>query len=544
MSKYTVDGLDLARMLTGAVALLAQHVQEINDLNVFPVADGDTGTNMMRTVEGGLSAIAQREEPSLCKVSDLFSGGALLGARGNSGVILSQFFAGVHEGLASHGTAGAAILADAYQKGVAKAYASVQNPTEGTILTVLRESVAYASSHLDSSSSVEDFYRLLTEEARRSLRRTPELLPALAEAEVIDSGGAGFLYLIQGMYSVLTGQEPVAYVPTAVAGNAPDLSRFTRDSRMELGYCTECMLRLTDAKCDPDLFQVSTLTEGLKELGGESIVAYKKDDIIKLHVHTLTPGAVLELAQRYGEFLTVKVENMALTHSDTTKVKKPKKPYSVVAVASGEGISALFEDMGCDVVVSGGQTSNPSAGELIDAFRACSADTILVLPNNKNVILTAHQAAEMYGDARVVVIETASLMQGYAALAVITPGVTDMDALVAGASRAAAGVVGIEITRAVRDATVDGRTVCEGEYMAIGDHGLLAVADTPEQAAFLALEGEEMDLMEVVTLFVGKAVTEEQRAAFSEELEDRYPDCELTVYRGGQDVYEYLIALE
>ena len=302
MSKYTVDGMDLARMLTGAVALLAQHVQEINDLNVFPVADGDTGTNMMRTVEGGLSAIAQGEEPSLCKVSDLFSGGALLGARGNSGVILSQFFAGVHEGLASHGTAGAAILADAYQKGVAKAYASVQNPTEGTILTVLRESVAYASSHLDGSSSVEDFYRLLTEEARRSLRRTPELLPALAEAEVIDSGGAGFLYLIQGMYSVLTGQEPVAYVPTAATENAPDLSRFTRDSRMELGYCTECMLRLTDAKCDPDLFQVSTLTEGLKELGGESIVAYKKDDIIKLHVHTLTPGAVLELAQRYESF--------------------------------------------------------------------------------------------------------------------------------------------------------------------------------------------------------------------------------------------------
>ena len=542
----TLDGRLFCRMLIGGASLLATHAAEINDLNVFPVADGDTGTNMSMTMEGGLSEIAASESESIGDLSRLFSRGILFAARGNSGVILSQIFAGINEGLCSYQQVTALQLAEAYRRGIKKSYAAVQNPTEGTILTVFRESVDYAASQMTETSAVEDFFKTHVEEARRSLERTKELLPVLAEADVIDSGAAGYLCIAEGMYGVLSGKEPAAYTPAAHhAHQTLDLDLFKRDSVLEFGYCTEFLLRLTTAKCDPDAFEIAPLISALETLGGESIVAYKQEDIVKVHVHTFTPGAVLGIAQAYGEFLTVKIENMSLGHSENPASKKNKtKKFSILAVASGDGIAALFTDMGVDCIVAGGQTSNPSIEELVDGFDKCEGENIIVLPNNKNVILAAKQAAALYEKAKVHVVETKNIAQGYSALSVITPGITDMDALLESATRAVKGVASVEITQAVRDAVIDGKTVNAGDYMALADGGLSALGPTAEEAVTLALAEADTDLAEIITLFVGNAVDAATRAALAEQLEEIYPDCEITVYEGGQDVYDYLIAIE
>lgn len=549
MSTRTIDGKCYVRMLLGGAALLASHREELNALNVFPVSDGDTGTNMLKTIEGGLAQAGKDNADSIGATSNCFARGVLLGARGNSGVILSQIFAGINEELESHESVDAAQLATAYKKGIAKSYAAVQNPTEGTILTVFRESTEYAAAHIGDDSSVEDFFRLHIEEARRSLAATKELLPVLAEADVVDSGAAGYLYIAEGMYEALSGKTVSYELSAQKENNEVDIDRFTRDSELEFGYCTEFLLRLTTAKVDPDTFDIERVLAVLKELGGESIVAYKQDDIVKVHVHTFTPGVVLARVQEFGEFLTIKIENMSLGHSETAEKapeQKPKrsKPFAVVAVATGEGISALFTQMGVDQIISGGQTANPSTEEFIEAFHQCDAKNIIVLPNNKNILLAAKQAAEMYTEAAVHIVETANLMQGYSALSVITPGITDMEALTDSARRAASAVADGEITRAVRDATIGGITIHTGDYMAISGGEIVAVADTAEAAVMRLLETVDTDLSEIITLFVGKNVSAEMRAALTEELKEIYCDQEIVVYEGGQDVYDYFLAIE
>ena len=549
MQMKTIDGIQYARMLTGGAAELAENKERLNALNVFPVADGDTGTNMLRTMEGGLSDLDGHTEESLGAVSGRFARGVLLSARGNSGVILSQIFAGINEELAVHECADAVQLARAYRRGVAKSYASVQNPTEGTILTVFRESTEYVESHLSPEASVEDFYRLHIEEARRSLAATKEKLSVLAEADVVDSGAAGYLAIAEGMYRALCGESLPYEVTASHAQERVDIDRFTRDSVLEFGYCTEVLLRLTTAKVDPDAFAIDTVIATLQELEGESVVAYKQEDIVKVHVHTHTPGEVLLRLQAFGEFLTVKIENMSLGHSDTEQAEpkkpaKPKKKFSVVAVASGEGLQSLFSQMGADEIVSGGQTANPSIEELIAAFRRCEGEHILVLPNNKNVILAARQAAELYTDAKVHVLNTASLVEGYAALAVVTLGMTDVDAVIRSAERAAKAVVDGEITRAVRDANVDGRVIRCGDYMAFSAGKILAVAEDREAAVEALLNAVDTDLCEIITLFVGKDVPAECAEALAERLGETYDECEILLKDGGQETYDYLVAVE
>lgn len=545
MNNLTIDGKSYAKMLTSGAAMLSAHVEELNALNVFPVADGDTGTNMLKTVEGGLAEISKYNGDSIGELSSGFARGVLLGARGNSGVILSQIFAGINERLQGYSSVTASQLAEAFRGGIARSYASVQNPTEGTILTVFRESTEFAAEKVAAESTVEEFFALHIKEARRSLEATKDILPALAEADVVDSGAAGYLCIAEGMYKALTGEE-LAYNATASKDSAQiDIDSFTRDSVLEFGYCTEFLLRLMSAKVDPDAFEVDTILNILTEMGGESIVAYKQDDIVKVHVHTFDPGMIMARMQEFGEFLTVKIENMSVGHSEST-VKKPKsrKKLSVVAVATGEGLTALFKSMGADVIVSGGQTSNPSIEELVEAFKLCESEDIIVLPNNKNIILAAKQAAEIYTDARVHVMNSKSLMQGYSALSVITPGITDTEALLESIQRAIAGVVDGEITAAVRDVTIDGREIHTGDYMAISGGRIVATAPSAEEAAMGMLSEADTDLCEIITLVVGKTVSEERRAALTEMLKDTYEDCEITVYDGGQDVYDYLISIE
>ncbi|MBQ9071236.1 MAG: DAK2 domain-containing protein [Clostridia bacterium] len=544
MQRRTIDGKCFAEMLHGGAVMLSEHAQEINDLNVFPVPDGDTGTNMTKTLEGGLSEISSDSE-SIGELSGNFAHGVLLGARGNSGVILSQIFAGINEELSKYDKVGAKELARAYKNGIKKSYSAVQNPTEGTILTVFRESTEYAADNINDESSIEDFFKLHIEKARHSLAKTKDLLPALAEADVVDSGAAGYLYIVMGMYAVLTGElEGTIY--KSVTENPTekiDINLFTRDSRLEFGYCTEFLLRLTTDKVDPDSFEIARVLSVLEELGGESVVAYKEGDIVKVHVHTFKPGDVLSRVQAFGEFLTVKIENMSLGHSESAKPKEKKK-FSVLTVASGEGMSALFSDMGADEIVAGGQTANPSTEEFITAFKKCDSEHIIVLPNNKNVILAAKQAAEMYNDAEIHIIPTKNLMQGYGALSVITPGITDINALVQSIERAAEGVVGSEITRAVRDVTIGGKQIHAGDYIAITDGEINAVAETAEAAVMNMLSEIGMDDYEIITLFVGREVSDARRVELTELIEESYPDCELEVYIGGQDVYDYMIAVE
>ncbi len=545
MSLKIIDGKSYKRMLIGAAARLAEKKDELNSLNVFPVADGDTGTNMLKTMDGGLREISDLDSDSIGEVSRRFSKGVLLSARGNSGVILSQIFAGINEVLEDCNTADPATLAEAYEHGTKRSYASVQNPTEGTILTVFRESADSAAGIDLPTSSVDAFYTSLLTRAHRSLGETKEKLPVLKEADVVDSGAAGYVCIAEGMYESLTGKA-LEYEVTESheGGNLPDIDSFTRDSKLEFGYCTEFLLRLTSEKVDPDSFEISTVISMLDELGGESVVAYKDKDIVKVHVHTFRPGEILNRAQNYGEFLTVKIENMSLGHSEKIEKKKAKKKFSVVAVASGDGICALFKEMGADRIVSGGQTANPSIEELVEAFRECDGENIILLPNNKNVILAARQAAEVYKDARVCVVETGSLMQGYGALSVITPGLTDIDAIITSATRAAKSVTDGEITRAVRDVTVNGKEIRKGDYIAITGSDIVATGKSAEDAAVAMLEGLDTDLAEIITVFTGKDVTEESRAAFTERLEDIYPDCEVEIYTGGQEVYDYLISVE
>ncbi len=546
-----LDGRTLKAMLIGGVENIRSNVSEINDLNVFPVPDGDTGTNMAKTLEGGISEISRMDADDIASVIEKFAKGVILGARGNSGVILSQIFSGIKDELSKHKRVSAKELAEAYRSGIERSYAAVINPTEGTILTVFREATEFAAKKITAKSTIEDFYKLHIAEARRSLTRTKELLPVLAEADVVDSGAAGYLCIAVGMYWALTGKIN-ATLSEAHPDAAPaiDLDSFTRDSKLEFGYCTEFLLRLTTAKVDPDAFEVSELISLLESLGGESIVSYKDGDIVKVHVHTFTPGEVLSACQRYGEFLTVKIENMSVGHSGEESEKKPAKKairpkLSVLAVATGEGICSLFTDMGADGIISGGQTANPSTEEFIEAFRQHNAENIFVLPNNKNVFLAAKQAADMWDESRVYIIPTATLMQGYSALAVKSPGVKDYERLARDMESAARGVISGEVTFAVRDVTLDGIDIVKGDYIAITDGRITADADTPEHALVELLAAiEDMDDYELITLFVGRDVSDDTRVEITDRIEELYPDQEVVVYKGGQDVYCYMVAIE
>lgn len=544
MDKGRINGTQYAKMLMGGATLLCEHLEEINDLNVFPVPDGDTGTNMYKTIEGGISEILSEEIESIGTIAKCFAHGALLGARGNSGVILSQIFSGICEELSLHDDVDAKILAEAYRNGIKKAYSSVQNPTEGTILTVFREASEYACENIDEKSTVEDFFRLHIEKGRESLIKTKEILPVLAEADVVDSGGAGYLYIALGMYEALTGKMQ-GKLRNITENKNVDISAFTRDSKLEYGYCTELLLRLTTAKVNPDEFDVNVLIDRLNKIGGDSIVAYKEDDVVKLHVHTFTPGIALNIAQEYGEFLTVKVENMSLQHSsEVNKKSKTKKYYSVISVAQGEGMCALFKDLGADEIVAGGQSKNPSIEDFINAFDKCESEHIIVLPNNKNVFLAAEQASKLYDKAKVHIIHTKNLMQGYGALSVITPGITDIDALINSIERASSSVMGVEITQAVRDVTLNGKDIKKGNYISISEGEIVAVSQNSQNAVKESLAKIDMDDYEIITLFVGKNVSNDERVGITEELEEIYSDCEVIVYESGMELYDYLIALE
>lgn len=549
-----LDGKTFQRILCGGANGIRSHIEEINDLNVFPVPDGDTGTNMTKTIESGVIKMMENEAATLSSAANDFAKGSLFGARGNSGVILSQFFAGLCEELAkAQESASVAELSNAYLQGVKRSYSSVVTPVEGTILTVVRESAEYAKSHLNENSTIAEFLQLNIEEAERSLARTKEILPVLNEADVVDSGGAGYLYIVKGMYAALCGEESV--LPTQVAEKAAEVNYdlFTTDSTLTYGYCTECMVRLQRVKLEKEAFEVKSFSACLEQLGCDSIVAIRDGDLLKVHAHTKTPSDVLTLCQRFGEFLNVKIENMSLQHSEkelaepqkTQKKKTPHKRYGVVTVATGEGMKALFTSLGADVIIDGGQTGNPSAEQFLSAFETLNADYIFVFPNNGNILLTAQQAAELWEGVPVRVIPTKTLPQGYAALSVFNPAVTKPDDQIGDLLAAKDAVASGELTVAVRDTVIGGVSVREGEYIGILDGELCTSHADPIVALGNMIEQiEDLSDRELITLFVGENVSEEERVAMSEALEERFEEHVVEVYLGGQKIYDYLIAVE
>lgn len=554
METRELDGNTLKKLLIGGADEIRSNMKAINDLNVFPVPDGDTGTNMSKTIESGIAKISN-DDSTVGEVATDFAKGSLLGARGNSGVILSQFFAGLCGALAEKTTATPKELADAYVMGVKRAYSAVAKPVEGTILTVFRESAEFARDNMADGDTIEHFFELTIAQAEKTLMRTKEILPVLTEADVVDSGGAGYLAIAKGMYDTLLGKEihREAQEASGEGATVVDYDLFTTDSELEFGYCTECLVRLMRAKGDPEDFSEADFVGELEGLGCDSIVALRDGDILKVHAHTKTPSDVLILCQKFGEFLNIKIENMSLQHSERTAEEKkeaPKKPkihkaYGVVTVATGEGMTSLFESLGADVVINGGQTGNPSAEQFLSAFESLDCDNILVLPNNSNILLTANQAADLWDGAKVTVIPTKTLPQGYSALSVFNSAITDLDEQVADLTSAKDAVASGELTVAIRDTQIGGVEVKAGEYIGILDGELTVSKPEAIEALVAMIESlEDIEDREILTLFVGAGVPEALRIEAVEAIEEAFPDLSVDTYIGGQEIYDFLVAIE
>ena len=552
MGTYELNGALFADMVRGGAQNLRANAQVVNDLNVFPIPDGDTGDNMSLTMEGGGAAISGVASDSIAFIANKLAGGMLLGARGNSGVILSQFFAGIAKGLSNVERADAKALGDAFQSGVRQAYDAVMTPTEGTILTVAREATEYAVARITETTTLEEFFSAFIEEMHKSLQHTPELLPILKESGVIDSGGAGLVYVIEGMNKILRGERVAESAAAAPAATVVDTSSFTADSVMEFGYCTELLLQLQNSKVDAEQFPVSTIADHLATLG-DSIVAVKNGTVVKIHVHTMTPGKVFEYCQQFGEFLTIKVENMALQHSETRvenrfapapPAQQEHKPFGVVAVAAGEGIKETFLSLGADYIVEGGQTMNPSSEDFLAAFDAVNADVIYVLPNNSNIILTARQAAGMYQKADIRVLESRTVGDGYAVLTMLDFECGDADEIQQNLTAAMEGVITGMVTRSVRDSHLGGMNISKNDYIGFAGKQMLSDATTVAEAACDLLSALDMTDREVLIAICGKDATAEDMAAVRRFVAEKFPSLELYEIDGKQDVYHFIFVLE
>lgn len=542
----TLDGILFFHMLRAGAIHLRAHAQAINDLNVFPIPDGDTGDNMMLTIMGGVDAMSGKT-PSIAEASRQAANGMLFSARGNSGVILSQLFDGIAEGFAGLETAGPLQIGCAMRCGVRHAYSAVMEPAEGTILTVARNAAEFAHSRVPQS--VEEFFADYIAEAKRTLDQTPDMLPVLKQAGVVDSGGAGLVYILEGMRNAIHGESPFSEDMSSFSQPAQDinLDLFTEDSLLEYGYCTELLLRLQRSKTDLDTFDVHTIT-GYLQTTGDSVAAFRTGSIVKIHVHTMTPDKVLAFCQKYGEFLKIKIENMSLQHNNTAldginltvKPERKRKPYGIVAVCSGDGVKQLFLDRGADIIVDGGQSANPSAEDFLEAFRQVCADTILVFANNRNIILTARQAAGLYQDAEVCVIESRTIGDGYAALSMLDTTSGDTSRILQELSEAMKGVVTANISRCVRD-TAAARA---GQYIGFVDQDILAASSGRLEAVCKTVD-QLNPVRSAICILIRGAGTDAQEAAAAEAyITAHYPGMEVYVVNGMQAVYDYILILE
>ncbi|MBR6521160.1 MAG: DAK2 domain-containing protein [Oscillospiraceae bacterium] len=541
-----IDGLALKKMFIAAAVSLDAYKEEINELNVFPVPDGDTGSNMSMTISSAMTELQKSEPDSVTKTADIAAGALLRGARGNSGVILSLLFRGFAKSVKEKKTINAAEMAVAFHEGVSTAYKAVMKPAEGTILTVSRLAADAACEAAENEDDIEKVMQHMIAVGEEALADTVNQNPVLKKAGVIDAGGKGYLIIIEAMLASLQGKEFAAPEVKAVqeVKEKADFSDFDTED-IKFAYCTEFIIGRENDK-DPQL-----LREFLDKLG-DSIVVVDDDEIIKVHVHNNCPGVVITEALTYGHIVTVKIENMKLQHTEVMEmqdaapaeepVAEPEKAIGVVVVCAGEGLEAMFKDLGADGVISGGQTMNPSTEDILKEINRTPAETVFVLPNNKNIVLAAGQCVGM-SEKNVVVIPTHTVPQGVTALLALDPD-GEVEANEAAMNEVLETVHTVTLTYAARNSNFDGFEIAEGDYLAMIENKLLTAGTdlaTVEKAMGDTLAQFEPEL---VSVYYGEDVNEEQAQELADVLQECMPDAEVTVIPGGQPVYYYIISAE
>ncbi len=557
-----LDGSLFKTLVINGAENLRLNYQSIDALNVFPVPDGDTGTNMKMTIEGGVNELKNFDESNIYEVSKKLSRGMLMGARGNSGVILSQLFRGIYKGFEGFVSVNAINLSKAFTSGVTQAYKAVMKPVEGTILTVAREASEKLATISSSRMSINEFFDEYITEAKASLERTPELLPVLKEAGVVDSGGAGFICILEGMQKALNGEFLSSSAVSETMHSAGSLV-LQSSEKVEFGYCTEFILKLLPEKVNLDEFSEQTMTDLISPLGN-SLVVVKDDEIVKVHIHTFTPGDILNIGQRFGEFMQLKIENMTVQHNELQPevvhvqegkcpcgeehIKPPVKPekrkkYAIVSVASGDGLIKTFKEMGADYIVEGGQSMNPSTEDFIRGFDTLNADHILVFPNNKNIILAAQQAAKIYKESKVWVIESKTIAQGFSALTMLDlngepQDIIDEMTVVMG--RVISGLV----TYSIRDTELEGVQIKKNDHIAIVDGKIVASHHRRMETIKTLLSKAVNSEKEIITIIYGHDVQQKELSDVVKHIEKNYSNLEVEVIEGNQEVYSYILAIE
>ena len=553
-----ISGALFRSMISNGGLGLEKHRKEVNDLNVFPVPDGDTGTNMSLTMQGGIRAMASFSAgTSIGEFAQAMRQGMLLSARGNSGVILSQFFAGLAEGLKDLENAGIQDFLDAYKMGVERAYKVVVKPVEGTILTVIREGYEHVSKAFNADASFEDLFISLIQKMQETLQKTPEMLPVLKEAGVIDSGGAGLLYIIEGMASALNGDlVDIATLDGSTSTQGPlDFSLYNEDTKLDYGYCTEFILQLSNAKQGPEKFDLNALIEYLSTLG-DSIVAFRDGNIVKVHVHTKTPDLAISYALKYGDFLTFKMENMTLQHEETMMARQgalehpaeesvERVPVSCVAVSPSAGFTKQFKEYGVPVVIESTDLMNPDSNDFIRAFEQANADNIIVLPNNKNELMVAHQAAELYTKSWIYVLETTDIMKGMVAASILDLANLGLEDNLTRMEAALKKMSTVAIAKAVHPYRRGRLRVKLGDYIGIIDGTIMVSGqDVPSVFAKTLKAVPHIEDASCITVFTGDgldASISEKLSASVEEI-DSFIEC--CILEGGQKLYDLWCSVE
>ena len=538
--------------LAGAKGLAAKK-EWINELNVFPVPDGDTGTNMTLTIMSAAKEVINLQDEDMMTICKAISSGSLRGARGNSGVILSQLFRGFTKTIREYEEIDIPTLATATEKAVESAYKAVMKPKEGTILTVAKGMADKARELSEEGcDDMELYFRQIIEYGDEVLAKTPDMLPVLKQAGVVDSGGQGLMQVMKGAFDAFLGKEIDFTLEASKESTVKEGSASSVDQEIKYGYCTEFIILLNKTFNIKNEIDFKEYLESI----GDSIVVVADGDVVKVHVHTNDPGLAIQRALKYGALSNMKIDNMRLEHQEKVikeqqmkeqeQKKEPEMPHKEVgfiAVSVGEGMSEIFRGLGADYIIEGGQTMNPSTEDMLNAIDRVNADTIFILPNNKNIILAANQAKTMVEDKKIIVIPTKTVPQGITAIINYVP---DMDPEDNAATMECEikNVLTGQVTYAVRDTMIDDKEIKQGDYMGIGDSGILSVGRDMEEVTFNMIKAMMHDDLELISIYYGSDVSEEAAEAIKAKVEETYPDCDVELQMGGQPIYYYVISME
>ena len=553
MAVKTINTELLQKMFLAGAANLEAKKEFINELNVFPVPDGDTGTNMTLTILSAAKEVKALENPDMVAIAKAISSGSLRGARGNSGVILSQLLRGFTKEIREHKEIDTITLAKACERATATAYKAVMKPKEGTILTVAKGASQKAAELAETTEDLDTFISEVINYAQEVLEKTPEMLPVLKEAGVVDSGGQGLLEVMRGAYDAFQGKEIDYSAIEASAGTKMVKPSEQAETEIKFGYCTEFIIMLEKEFTAKDETEFKAYLESI----GDSIVCVADDDIVKIHVHTNDPGLAIQRALTYGQLSRMKIDNMREEHQERlikeaeklaaqqaeAKKAEPRKEVGFIAVSIGEGMNEIFRELGADYIIEGGQTMNPSTEDMLNAIDQVNAEHIFILPNNKNIILAANQAQTLTEDKDIIVVPSKTVPQGITAIINYMPDAdaqTNLEAMIEGIGNVKTG----QVTYAVRDTHIDDKEIHEGDIMGIGDSGILAVGQSVEETTKEMLAQLVDEDTELISLYYGQDVQEESAENFAQEIEDLYPDVDVDVHSGGQPIYYYVLSVE